>query len=244
MPTAQALALLWRQQVPLPPRRGPKPAFSVDDVVGRAVAIADAGGLATVTMRGLAQDLGISPMALYGYVPTKAELLDLMLDDRLAALPSAPYGRLGWRRRLTRVAHERRDLHAAHPWTAELLTGRPPLGPGLIGRYDHELGAIEGIGLTDVEMDAVVAQVGALARTWALDVASARADAAEQADGTWWEEAAPLLAQVLTPERHPLADRVGTAAGEAHGAASSPDHAFTFGLDRLLDGVAVLLAGR
>jgi len=241
---SRTLALLWRHEVPLPTRRGPRPAFTVDDVVARAIATADVDGLAGLTMRGLADDLGVTPMALYGYVPGKAELLDLMLDDRLLALPRRGYGRLGWRRRLVQIAHERRALHAAHPWTAEISTGRPPLGPGVISRYDHELGAVEGIGLLDVEMDAVVAQVGALARTYSLDREAAAAAAASQDDATWWAANGPLLAQVLAPARYPLASRVGAAAGAEHGAAADPDHAFTFALERLLDGVASLVARR
>ena len=85
MDLARTLSLLWRETEP--PRRGPRPRHSVDDVVEAAIAIADADGLDAVTMRAVAERLGISPMSLYTYVPGKAELLDLMLDAIYLAMP-------------------------------------------------------------------------------------------------------------------------------------------------------------
>src|SRR3954454_19495247 len=75
----RSLALMWG--VPGPGRRGPKPSRSVDEVVAAAIALADAQGLGALSMRGVAQVLGLSPMSLYTYVPSKAELMDLMLDQ-------------------------------------------------------------------------------------------------------------------------------------------------------------------
>jgi hypothetical protein len=60
-------------------------------------------------------------------------------------------------------------------------------------------------------------------------------------DQAWWAANAPLLARVLDQNAFPLATRVGTAAGTAHGSAHDPDHAYHFGLDRLLDGLAALI---
>lgn len=241
---ARTLALLWRHEVPLPARRGPRQGLSVDRVVRAAIAVADAEGLEAVTMRRLASDLGVAPMTLYGYVPGKAELLDLMLDDRYGAMPRPSWGRLGWRRRLTAVADANRALYAAHPWAATVSTGRPPLGPGQMAKYEYELAAVAGTGLGDIELDAILALVLGFVRTNAIEaqatVAAARTGVSDDA---WWAANAPLLRRVLDPRRFPLASRVGTAAGEAHGAASDPDHAYAFGLERLLDGVATL-AGR
>ena len=61
-------------------RRGPKPSRSVDEVVHAAIALADAEGLAALSIRRVAEALGLSAMSLYTYVPSKAELIDLMLD--------------------------------------------------------------------------------------------------------------------------------------------------------------------
>ncbi len=109
---------------------------------------------------------------------------------------------------------------------------RPVLGPNVIARYDHELAALDGIGLTDVEMDAVVSLLaghveGAARR--ALESAHAERRTG-QSDEAWWAARAPLLETLLEPERYPTAMRVGAAAGEEHNAAYAPEHSFEFGL--------------
>ncbi len=80
-------------------------------------------------------------------------------------------------------------------------------------------------------------------RTAAADAARADAEreASAMSDREWWEANGPLLAEVLDPERFPTAVRVGQAAGEAHDAAFDPRHAFDFGLERTLDGLAALI---
>lgn len=94
---ARTLALLWGVSTEEKPgRRGPRQAKSPAEIAAVAIALADADGVDAVTMRRVAQELGVSPMALYTYVPGKAELLDLMLDTVYATMPrSAPPTRAG-----------------------------------------------------------------------------------------------------------------------------------------------------
>jgi hypothetical protein len=77
----------------------------------------------------------------------------------------------------------------------------------------------------------------------AANASSARHDSAMD-DEQWCAANAPLLARVLDPRTYPLATRVGTTAGAAHGSAHDPDHAYEFGLQRVLDGLAALIDGR
>ena len=238
---ARSIALLWRDPAAVP-RRGPARAWDLDAVVAAAIRLADGGGLAAVTIRAVARAVGAAPMSLYTYVPGKAELLDLMLDAAYAAMPRADTSARGWRERVRAVAEENRVLFADHPWAARVGTGRPPLGPGSIGKYEHELAAFDGLGLDDVDRDACLAYVVEFVRAAALavqDAADARAGG--QDDAQWWAEAGPVLARVLDPAAYPLASRVGTAAGAAHGSAADPDHAYRFGLDRVLDGLAAFV---
>ena len=236
---ARTLALLWRAEEPS--RRGPRPRLDVDAVVDAAIALADEQGLGAVTMRALAARLGVSAMALYGYVPGKEELVDLMLDALYARMERAPWPEtVGWRERARDVAEATRALYAAHPWAAAVSTARPPLGPGLMAKYEHELAAFDGAGLSDVDRDAALSLLLAFVQGAAAAVAAAAA--APGTDEEWWERAGPLLARVIDPERYPLAARVGAAAGEAHGSAHDPRHAYEFGLERVLDGLAVLVA--
>nr|WP_244163695.1 TetR/AcrR family transcriptional regulator [Rhodococcus koreensis] len=77
--------LLWGS--PDRPKRGPKPALSLERIVATAISMADAEGLATLSMQRLAEDLGFTKMSLYRYTPGKAELTALMLDAALGPAP-------------------------------------------------------------------------------------------------------------------------------------------------------------
>jgi AcrR family transcriptional regulator len=212
-------------------------------VVGAATSLADGEGLAAVTMRRVAQELGVAPMTLYTYVPSKAELLDLMLDAAYAQMPRTDTTGQPWRQRVTAVAQENRALFEAHPWAATVSTTRPPLGPGLMAKYEHELSALDGLGLDDVEMDASLTHLLSFVQTCARDATAARLSQQDSAmdDAQWWAANAPLLARVFNADAYPIAARVGAAAGAAHSGAYSPEHAYDFGLQRVLDGLAALI---
>lgn len=239
-PKPNLLELLWRAAPES--GRGPRKGLTVDAVVAAAIALADAEGLEAVTVRRLAQELGKAPMTLYTYVPGKAELVSLMLDSLFAGTErSSAEG--PWRERLAAVARDNYALYRAHPWAAAASPSRPPLGPGQCAKYEHELRALEGLGLSDVEMDDALAYLLAFVRTAAQDAAQSEAERAASGmnDQEWWEANGPLLAKVLDPERFPTAVRVGQAAGEAHDTAYDAEHAFAFGLERTLDGLGSLI---
>ncbi|WP_199444124.1 TetR/AcrR family transcriptional regulator [Umezawaea beigongshangensis] len=241
---ARSLALLWRTGEKAS-RRG-KPDLGVDRIVRVAVEVADAEGLAAVSMRRVAERLGVGTMSLYTYVPGKAELVDVMVDTVTGELPTSGAVESGWRAALERVARENFALHRRHPWLLQVATSRPVLGPNVTARYDHELHAVDGIGLTDVEMDSVLGLVAGhvqVAARRALDEAHAET-LTGVSDEQWWTAHAPLLSRIMDPQRFPLATRVGTAAGQEHGSAQDATHAFEFGLQRVLDGVEVLVGSR
>lgn len=238
----RSLALLWGRREA--PTRGPKPGLSVEAIVAAAIAVADAEGLGALSMRRVAERLGVGTMSLYTYVPGKAELLDVMLDTVAGeTTPPEPDG--DWRGRLEHVAHQNWALYRRHPWMLEVTSVRPALGPNAIAKYDFELRTIEGIGLTEIEMDAVVGLVAGhvegVARRALEKVQLERRTG--MTEDEWWEATAPVLAEVADFSRFPTAARVGAAAGEAHGG-YDPEHAFAFGLARVLDGVEALVRAR
>jgi AcrR family transcriptional regulator len=244
---ARSLSLLWRLVEPAPRGRGAEAGLSVDRVVAAAIALADAEGLGVLSMRRLAADLGVGAMTLYTYVPAKAELLDLMVDSALAEFPSvyAPAGE-DWRSGLEAVARAGWALYERHPWLLHVAaSGRPPLGPGVLTKYELSLQAVDGAGLDEVAMDAVVTLVDGFTAGVARGVVEQAT--ARQVTGIsetdWWEATAPVLDRVYDPERFPVSTRVGPVVGEALQAAYDPRRAFEFGLGRLLDGVAVLVEG-
>jgi AcrR family transcriptional regulator len=240
----RSMELLWGIQNP--PRRGPKPKLSVERIVRAAIEVADAEGLSGLSMRRVADTLGVTAMSLYTYVPGKAELLDVMLDAVHAEDSGPADDDADWRSRLAALARQNWRRYHRHPWLLQVATSLPVIGPNLMARYDRELAAVDRLGLTEIEMDLLVSLFGdyvyGAART-AVEAAQA-----EQRTGMtgaqWWETYAPLVQRVFDPERYPTAARVGEAAGTEYGAPSDPARSFEFGLQRLLDGIEAFIRSR
>jgi AcrR family transcriptional regulator len=240
---AKSLELLWRKRPR--PTRGPKPALTVEGIVEAALRVADAEGIAAMSMRRVADELGAGAMTLYRYVPGKAELLDVMLDTVYGELPKRVVPG-DWRAKLDEVARENRELYLKHPWMLHVAVSRPPLGPEVMAKYEYELAAVEGIGLTDVEMDATVALVNGYVHGAVRAAVEARQviQHSGMTDKQWWLAHVPHLDRIADIDSFPLATRVGTAVGDEFDAPYDSDHAFEYGLGRLLDGVAALVKDR
>ncbi|MBB4932903.1 AcrR family transcriptional regulator [Lipingzhangella halophila] len=244
---ARTIAILWgTRQLP---QRGPKHTLTTAQVITAAIEIADTDqDLAGLSMRRVAESLGVGTMSLYTYVASRDELVETMLDTVCdeAARQLGAQEAADWLAGLRGVAEVNWDLYMRHPWVLQVFTGRPPLGPYALTKYERELSVIDGIGLTDVEMDAVIT----LVHNHVEGVARRRIDADRAvrrsgiSDLQWWEAVQPALGEVFDPSRFPVAARVGQAAGEEHQAAHNPEHAYTFGLDRLLQGVEALVKDR
>ncbi|WP_228002099.1 TetR/AcrR family transcriptional regulator C-terminal domain-containing protein [Nocardia australiensis] len=229
--------LLWRHSVPQRGRgRGPKQTVSVDAVVATAVALADRDGYAKVSIRTVAAELGLKPMSLYTYVPSKDALAVLMVDA-VAEQDTPIPADLPVRGRMAAVARLVRAELIDHPWLLDVPPWRLVLGPGRMRRYERQLAAIAGIGLTDVEMDRVVAVLSEFATGNARMAIAATLSATALTDVQWWERHGPLLSQLMPVTKFPLSARVGAAAGEHYQAPADPDGTFEFGLARLLDGI-------
>jgi AcrR family transcriptional regulator len=237
------LRLLWGKTAAA--TRGPKAKHSLADIVAAAIRITDRDGLPGLTTRRVAEELGISPMSFYTYVPGKNELLDLMLDAVLAEIVR-PRGAT-WRDKLADVAQQNWDLVLRHPWILQVATHRAVLGPHTFAKYDFELSAVDGIGLTELEMDRVLTLVldytsgavrGAARERWVKERTG-------MTDHQWWYTVAPHLEEIFTPEysKYPTATRVGPIVGETYGA-HDPTGSFTFGLARLLDGLEPFISAR
>lgn len=244
----RTIATLWGTRPA--PRRGPRHTLTTGQIVAVAIGLADRDqDLEALSMRRVAEGLGVGTMSLYTYLASRDELLQVMLDavyaEPVEALRSAPGGD-DWRVGLRRVAGATWDLLLRHPWVLQISTGRPPLGPNALAKYELELQTIDGIGLSDVEMDAVLT----LVQTHVEGLARRKVEAeltvrrTGMTDVQWWRAVEPALADVLDPTAYPLGSRVGQAAGEAHQAAHDPEHAYAFGLARLIDGVAALIDRR
>ncbi|XVV00600.1 TetR/AcrR family transcriptional regulator C-terminal domain-containing protein [Actinosynnema sp. CA-248983] len=224
--------LLWR---------GARPGLNADRVVAAAVEVADAEGLAGLSMRKVAERLGFTTMSLYRHVPGRDHLVDLMRDAALgepvsddpdAALgepasddPDAP-----WRRRLETAVRHGWELRRRHPWLAEERSTRHVPGPNALAYYEHLLSILASTPLPPAE---VVATAGLLARFLDAEaLALVEAARAERETGVSDEE--------FWSARDALWSRMSnyptlTALWEA-GAFDQPDP-FEFGLARLLDSI-------
>jgi AcrR family transcriptional regulator len=140
-----ALERLWGTKTR--PRRGPKPALSVERIVDAASDVADADGLAAVSMARVAEELGYSPMALYRYVSSKDELLVLMAD-RVPTDPPDLSADVGWREGLELWVEAQVQMAIERPWFLELPLITAPPGPRRLRWMDQAIGLMRELDLT------------------------------------------------------------------------------------------------
>lgn len=232
----ELIDLLWRDHPAAPQggARGPRSRVTTGAVVDAALTLADAEGLAAVTVRRLGDALGISAMSVYTHVNGRDDLLVLMADAAYAGMPLPAHGSADWRTRVRAVADANLTLHVDRPWLLEIDDDRTAFGPGTIAKYDHELHALDPLPLDDVARDAaltfVLDFVRGAARARRRDP---RADEMPEVWARWGGRLAGYLG-----DDYPLAQRVGGAAGEEMNAPSSPEHAWEFGMARVLDALA------
>jgi AcrR family transcriptional regulator len=241
---ARSLGLLWGRQET--GRRGPKPRFSAEDVVAAATAIADAEGLAALSMRRVAEAMGLSPMSLYTYVPSKAELVDLMFDRAMAAVADPDEGLAGWRARLTFIARQRWALAQLHPWVLDLALHRPPLGPNVLRKFEATIHALGGMGLTEEEIT-LVADVLQNYIGGALQTAREARDVERHSgitDAQWLELVEPELRRHFDPATFPSLSRLSDAGGKRARTHDERMASFEFGLERVLDGLEAYIRER
>ena len=239
----RTLGLLWRGTLGTPQgSRGPKQRVSVDEVVRAAIAVADEEGLPAFSMRKVADRLGLKLMSIYTYVPGRAELIGLMIDE-VAGEQKLPPHQGSLRQRLTGVAQQIWVEYHRHPWLLQVENSRPWIGPHVSDRYEWQLAAIEGAGLTDLEMDQVITLVCDFTAGSARSSITTRRTAERSgiSDAEWWAVNAPVLERVMPAGAYPISGRVGQVAGEEYNAVGDPERSFRFGLERILDGLERLL---
>lgn len=232
---ATRAALLWER--PEVPRRPPPGPLSRERIVRAALAIADTEGLASVSLRKVGTALDAGPMRLYGYVATKEELLDLLVDAVYGEMVSGePIGG-DWREALRSIAHRTRQAVRAHPWFLDLLGSRPHLGPNALAHLEGSLAAINdtpGFEAIDAALLAVgtvnAYVIGAIQR----EASELRAELVMGLNEAEWQTATgPYIRRMIATGRFPTLARV------VRDAAHPPaDVVFDAGLDCVLDGIA------
>ncbi|MCP2342696.1 TetR/AcrR family transcriptional regulator [Actinomadura rupiterrae] len=220
---------------PEPPTR-PAP-LDRDRIVAAAIALADEGGLDEVSLRKVAARLDVGPMRLYGYISTKQELFDLMLDEVYAEILPAEEP-TDWREALHGHAVRTRQAALRHEWLADLLGGRPTLGPNAMAVGEAALSALDGLADIDTIMRAVETVSAYVTGAIRRETANLRAERATGLSKHEWQQAhGPHLTRMLASGRFP------TLAKAVHdGRHIDAEETFTTGLTWLLDALAPKLS--
>jgi AcrR family transcriptional regulator len=234
----RGVALAWG--VAANPQRGPKREMSVESIVDAAVEIADKGGLSAVSMASVAAALGFTPMSLYRYISAKDDLVLLMQERGIGTPPDSVREAETWRDGLRLWASEQTGMYRDHPWILDIPIQGTPLTPNNLAWLDAALEVMR-----DVPVDydtktacvlALIAQVrfeGVVVRGY-LEASNGDPDQIDR-------DAVEMLNQLVTPTEFPLVH-----AALVEGAFSPvPDgNPFSFGLERVLDGIEAFLDGR
>ncbi|MFI7676727.1 TetR/AcrR family transcriptional regulator [Actinophytocola sp. NPDC049390] len=249
----RSMALLWRQSAAEEPKPGPRQGLSVDAIVAAAIGIADEYGMAALSMRAVGERLGRTGMALYTYVPSKSELVDLMYDTVIAEAHHTYDLADGWRPALTAWAGDLWAFYLRHPWVLQVSQARPVLGPNEYVVLDEVLRILFASGLDPAATRQLTGALFQFVRGVAQVVAEARdaAAATGTGDDEWWYARSALLEEMATDfdERFPMVARLARAGGFTLADETVPyqeqaaTETFHTGLAALLDGIEKRVAG-
>jgi AcrR family transcriptional regulator len=124
-----------------------RPRLSRERVLRGAVTVADVGGIDSLTIRSLAQSLGVKPMSVYYYVANKGEILDGIIDLVFSEI-ELPAADGDWRAEIRRRAHSARRVLRAHPWAIGLMESRTSPGPATLRHHDAVIATLRAAGFS------------------------------------------------------------------------------------------------
>jgi len=232
------LDLLWgRREVG---RRGPKPGLNVEAIVAAAIGIANAEGLAAVSMARVAKAVGFTTMSLYRYVTNKDELLQLMWNASADGVLEFELEGESWRSRLHGWAMAQREAIGRNVWIVQMPMATPPLAPNSLTWMERGLEALDDTGLSDGDKMRVLGLIASHALIDArmtFDAQQAMGAGAKPVDYT------AILRDVVEEERFPRLHRMAWS-GEADEPepGGDPFAEYRFDLEVMLDGIEALIA--
>lgn len=205
-----------------------EPQLSRARIVGATVALLDEEGVERLTMRRLAERLGVVAPSLYWHVDTKDDLIDLAVDAIFGEVPPAAPDATQWRAGVTAVVSAWRAALLRHPWAAAVpARRRPAIGPNFLAQMERLQATLVAAGFTGL---------GLSAATWALYnhvLGSASTESALYIT----DEERRVGQEQLRAQR----DRYPTLAAHGYLYDDDWDGSFTTGLNYLLDGLEAQL---
>lgn len=209
------------------------------DVVCAAIHIADTEGLSVVSMRRVASALDIATMTLYRYVPSKYELVVLMADAIFAECPPPADAPPGWRDSFELIARLHWSMYRIHPWLAPVISfTRPEPTPHAVVNTEWGLRALDGLELDPATMLYLVVTLFGYVRGTAVSL-DTEAEAIRDtgvSDDEWMHAQESRITALMQSGRFPIMTRV-----ISDDIDFNLEDFFEFGLQRLLDGMAVLI---
>lgn len=230
--------LLWEDRSEA--TRGPKRGFAPDDVVQVAMQIAQEDGLAAITMNAVSARLGLTTMAVYRYFPNKEALLDAVVDAGLGTPPPLTEPRGDWRAEVTQWAHAKRSMLCARPWLAELPFVAAPHGPNWLSWLEAVADSLSRTGLSSADIGQMLSIVDGYTRgasDTAISLARARARGTSEQE--WAAAVGADLGRAIGDSRFPKF--AALLASPSDGKPRTMDEGFDFGLQRVLDGIALYI---
>ncbi|MDT4893411.1 MAG: hypothetical protein QOE97_2446 [Pseudonocardiales bacterium] len=231
MTTSNDTLLVWQR--PIPSGRPGAAALSPEEVAAEGVALADREGLHTVSVKRVASKLNVPLTRVEGYLRSREDLLDLMLDAALGEIELPPRDpSVDWRADLSAIAHATQAAALRHPWLRSLAGTRIPCGPAGLRHTERVLEAVDGMGLDPATATHSVNTVLAFVYGFVqleMGVSGRKDDASiERRTAT-----AHYLMDAIAGGEYPALARVFS------DASISTDDAFEKGLGYVLDGVGL-----
>ncbi|MCX5194731.1 TetR/AcrR family transcriptional regulator C-terminal domain-containing protein [Streptomyces sp. NBC_00249] len=202
-------------------------------VLRAAVALADTGGIESLSMRKLAQELGVVPMALYKHVANKDQLLDGMLDAVVGEI-DPPQDGPDWQDVVRRRILSARRVLLRHPWTARVIESRATPTPAVLAYLDSTIGTLRDGGFSaDLAHHAMHAMGSRLLGfSQELFDTSGGDTASDPAPDPGMAQRYPRIAEMAMTAAHDGRSVVGGSGGGC-----DDQSEFEFALDLLLDGL-------
>lgn len=172
-----------------------------------AIAIADAEGLPAVSMRAVATKLDTAAGALYRYLSSRDDLLDLMTDHAVGELRPYPPPDGDWLDQLSALANKQLDLHRRHPWLADLVQRPTAVGPQALSWFDHCLGVLAPTKAPTATRFEAIAVMTGLVVLFSRSAANAQQQAFTTLDPARHPHLVAALAEPGPPPRGDLFDR-------------------------------------
>jgi AcrR family transcriptional regulator len=229
--------LLWDREPA--GRRGPKPRVSIEQIGNAAAELADRDGFDAVSMKAVADGLGMTAMSLYRYVDSKDDLVDLMLNVGYGEPDMSWTSGVGWRAGLDRWAREIAARLVARPWmiAAHAASSRAPLGPNVLLWEECGLAAFDGVDLPETAKLSSMLLLDGFVRSHVAQSIQL-GQAGDDFDPTQPHEDRyhVFVGQLVTPDRFPLLTAAAAAAAADHTEFYGGE--LDFGIGVILDGLA------